>query len=342
MYKDIKLTPINDSIKILNISDDEYFSSKYKQYISNSSLALINPSQGGSPSKYKEGLVNNTKYSSSLVFGSAIHQMILQPESFFVVDDIDRPTAKLGLVADYLYNHFTVKSISIEDSQLIEASNEVNYYKNKLTESRKEAIVKNTFNYLQKRKAFEDTYSGNKEPIFLDANSREKLGRCIYSYTHNKNIYDILSLEDVSRNEETLFFDIHAAYRAQDTVLHLKAKLDNFGYNDSTIILNDLKTTGHWLDKFSESFKQYHYYRQVAMYVWMLYHYCIKENISLNPDIYVNMLLISTIPEYKSGVFRVNNNNIRRGIIEMKDLLQRVAYCTITNNFTDGNLESNI
>lgn len=42
---DIKLSPNLESIRREKISDQEYFSKKYSNYISNSRLKLINPDQ---------------------------------------------------------------------------------------------------------------------------------------------------------------------------------------------------------------------------------------------------------------------------------------------------------
>ena len=63
----IKLRPLLDTIKLLDISDEEYFGSNYRDYISNSRLKLINPDQGGSPELYKQGL--GSSISDSLYFG---------------------------------------------------------------------------------------------------------------------------------------------------------------------------------------------------------------------------------------------------------------------------------
>ena len=49
---EIKISPIIDSVYREKISDKEYFSEKYKDYISNSRLGLINPERGGNPDKY--------------------------------------------------------------------------------------------------------------------------------------------------------------------------------------------------------------------------------------------------------------------------------------------------
>ena len=55
---DIKLSPVLESVYRSKISDAEYFSSSYSNYISNSRLKYINPDQGGSPSLYNKGIEN--------------------------------------------------------------------------------------------------------------------------------------------------------------------------------------------------------------------------------------------------------------------------------------------
>ena len=49
-FKDFKVIPILDSIKRVDMSDEEYFSKTYRNYVSNSRLKNINPVEGGSPS----------------------------------------------------------------------------------------------------------------------------------------------------------------------------------------------------------------------------------------------------------------------------------------------------
>ena len=61
-HEEIILTPILDSIEFIGMSDEEYFSDKYSNYISNSKLSLINPIQGGSPELYKEGVKEQQQF----------------------------------------------------------------------------------------------------------------------------------------------------------------------------------------------------------------------------------------------------------------------------------------
>ena len=52
-FSDFKIIPVMDSIKRLDIDDEIYFSRKYSNYISNSRLKYIDPSEEGSPELYK-------------------------------------------------------------------------------------------------------------------------------------------------------------------------------------------------------------------------------------------------------------------------------------------------
>ena len=322
----IILEPIIDSIEYKDITDDEYFSDKYKDYISNSRLSLINPEQGGSPEKYLNGLKNSV--SDSLYFGSAVHEMILQPESFHIEKSVDRPTAKMGFMADYLYKYYLKGGLSIED--VIEASDKIDYYKGKMDDKKIYNVFEKCTPYWESRSKLKDN---DKIPIFLDEKSRNKLYKCLESVNNNIEIQDLLHpkgiVEDpLSMNEAALFIDVKAKFEDKECILKLKAKLDNFtiDFESNKIVLNDLKTTGHFIDQFENSFKKYCYYRQMALYIWMLTLYAKKyHNISKISSLNANMLLISTIPDFKSGIYKVSKQEISKGYNEFKFLLQEVA-----------------
>lgn len=127
MHRNVKLIPLLDTIQLIEMSDEEYFSDKWAGYISNSKLALINPDQDGSPQIYKEGLSKHSKYSDSLVFGSAVHELVLQPKEFAVVNNVDRPTAKMGAMADELYKTFLSNKGVVSDKDIIAASDKIDY-----------------------------------------------------------------------------------------------------------------------------------------------------------------------------------------------------------------------
>lgn len=58
---------IPESIKLLKMTDAEYFSSKYNDYLSNSKIGLLNPEEDGSLEKFLTGFKSG--YSSSFELG---------------------------------------------------------------------------------------------------------------------------------------------------------------------------------------------------------------------------------------------------------------------------------
>lgn len=319
------VVPLIDTLEFKNITDDEYFGPDYKSYISNSRLSLINPEQDGSPDKF---LHNKHKSSSSLSLGSAVHELVLEPDEFRLVDNVDKPTAKLGMMADYLYKYFLLNK-NVTKEQVLEASEAVDYYKGKMTDSKIDNVLTSCWDYWSNRVVYEMKAGNYKIPIFLDNGSIQKCKGCVKSVTDNKAIQDLLHPEDcISMNESALFMNF--LYKNEDTecVLKFKAKLDNFTIDTftNTIVLNDLKTTGHYVDKFSESYEKYHYYRQVACYAYLLKLYAEKyHDIKEVNSLQCNFLLVSTIPNYESSVFRVNMSDFERGWDEFIKLMDMVG-----------------
>lgn len=339
MHRNIKLTPLFDTIQLIEMDDEEYFSDKWKDYISNSKLALINPAQDGSPEIYKEGLGKHSKYSDSLTLGSAVHELVLQPESFQIVTEVNRPTAKMGAMADELFKKYLTSEGVLSDEDFIKASDKVDYYKGKMDKVKIDNVIDKCSEYWISRKEWESNNSvSDKEPIYLDIKSREKLQLCMTSVETNKEVQELLHPEGlfnepISMNEAALFMNVKAELNNKEVILKLKGKLDNFTIDTDTneVVLNDLKTTGHWLTDFGDSFKKYHYNRQMAMYCWMLRSY-VQETYKVKPDsLTANMLLVSTVPDFRAGIFKVTNGEIRKGFLEFKDLLQRVAYCELND-----------
>ena len=343
---DIKLIPLLDTIQLLDISDDVYFSKQYSNYISNSRLKLINPDQGGSPMLYKKGF-DSSGSSDAFFRGSAVHCIVLQPDDYVIAPLTTRPTAKLGFVADECYKSFT-ETLSVTDEQIIAAATKIDYFKDSLTPERIASIRTCCQDYWSGRSDWESRSGNTKEPIFLDAKSWDIVTTCIKSVENNKDIQKLLHPEGIKQepiicNEGTLLMDVRAIVDGQETVLKLKAKLDNFTINleTNTIVLNDLKTSGHILADFgSNSFINYHYSRQGAMYLWMLKLYAEKTYNLVNPNMYVNFMVVSTIPDYRSGVYKCKNCEIAQGMYEFKRLLRMVASCEIYGY--DGGMGTNI
>lgn len=326
----IEITPILDTLRLEDIDDAVYFSEKYSGYISNSRLSLINPEQDGSPEKFFEGLSSHKIYSDSLVFGSAVHELVLQPESFELIESVDRPTAKCGFIADIVYRK---DGHMPSDEELLKAAVEVDYYGGLLSETKMDKLKTSIINYLRNRALFEHKYNGDKTPIYLDVKSRDKLKSCLEALEQNKKIQDLLHptgvIEDpISCNEKTILLDVEVKVDdLEPFVLRLKSKLDNYTIDkeNNVITVNDVKTTGKRVNEFDDAIMNYHYYRELGMYTYLL-SLCAKKFYNMeNPIIKGNFLVVSTIPNYYTKVVPITKKLLMKGFEEFSTLLRLVA-----------------
>ena len=341
--KDIKLTPLLDTLQLVKISDAVYFSPQYSHYVSNSRLGLINPRQGGDPDKFFEGF-KGEGYMPAFELGSAVHELVLQPEYFELAGDLGKPTAKLGAMADALYPKFLGGEITSAD--VIEASNKVGYYKGKMTETKIKDVIEKSREYWQNRQKDEFDLSQDKEVIFLDHKSRETVLSCVEALQTNEAVQKLLHPEGIletpiSENEQTIVLDVRAECPNGKTfTLHLKSKLDNYTIDKESniIVVNDIKTIGKVVSEIDNNIRLYRYSREMAMYIYLLKLYAEKFQGMVNPKIRSNYLVVSTIPDFYSKVRPVTYGEIREGFHEFQILLKYVAYQIAYHDYSlDGN-----
>ena len=326
---EIKLTPLLDTLQLIKISDAEYFSPKYGEYISNSRLGLLNPRQGGSPESFFTGF-KDEGFISSLVIGSAVHELVLQNESFELAPALGKPTAKMGAMADELYPVWLEHPIRTSD--ITEASNKINYYKGKLTPDRIKQVNEQCIPYWKARKQL--VSNSNKELIYLDDKSRDTVYNCVEALTNNPQVQELLhpsGLIDapISLNENALLLDVQAECPNGKTfIMHLKAKLDNFTIDleSDTVVVNDVKTIGKVVSEIDSNISKYHYSRELAMYLFLLRLYVIKEYGIENPTMKANYLVVSTVPQYYTKVRAMTKKECYAGLHEFRTLLRYAAY----------------
>lgn len=326
---EIKLTPLLDTLQLVKISDAEYFSPKYGECISNSRLGLLNPRQGGSPESFFTGF-KDEGFISSLVIGSAVHELVLQNESFELAPALGKPTAKMGAMADELYPVWLEHPIRTSD--ITEASNKINYYKGKLTPDRIKQVNKQCIPYWKARKQL--VSNSDKELIYLDDKSRDTVYNCVEALTNNPQVQELLhpsGLIDapISLNENALLLDVQAECPNGKTfIIHLKAKLDNFTIDleSDTVVVNDVKTIGKVVSEIDSNISKYHYSRELAMYLFLLRLYVIKEYGIENPTMKANYLVVSTVPQYYTKVRAMTKKECYAGLHEFRTLLRYAAY----------------
>lgn len=333
-----KIELIPNSIKILNISDEEYFSEKYSNHISNSKLKLINPKEGGSPELFFSE--EKQDYNKSLEYGTALHNLILQSKEFKLLNYKDKPNAKLGIFIDNLVKYRKQKYKIIDAIE--KASEDANYYKNKITKKlfRKslEKGLKYYFDlYYDKLKSTDE-----KENIIVSCDILEQLQDSLKCYYGCKQIRNYIE-SDNSFNEQAIFSEFKVTLENnEECILPFKLKIDNYVIDEinKTITLNDLKTTSKPIDYFmgykfyDELFEEYkgylgsfhkmHYYRQLAIYIYILQQ-IYKEKYIYN----TNIIVAGPKPDYGFALIPIQNAYIEKGILEFKELMFRVAFHTL-------------
>jgi len=320
-----QIIPIADSARRLKISDAEYFSPTYGEYISNSRLKYINPAEGGNFQLFKRPPKFTT---TSLKNGTVVHARMLEKETFSLAEKMQKPTAKLGEVVDKIIK-YRKSGEAIYDS-IKKACEEVDYYAESW-EKKIPDIIKKGFAYYMKAKDLdENTFT-------LDDKNYEIATSAIASLEANKTIMNKLNPTDIfgspikSYNEDALFLDFAVIYKSRVAILKVKAKADNWSIDEDgkLLTINDLKTSGHFIDGFmkeSGSLFTYHYYRQAALYKTMLEEVAKKEyGYNHNWNFEFNFLVVQTIGNYASACYRVSDSLLEKGKLEYEDLLKRVA-----------------
>lgn len=333
LIQQIKITPLYDTIRLEKISDEEYFSKRYSNYISNSRLGLLK-SKGAQA--FFDGL-GEGDYNASFAFGSALHELYLQPELFELIDSVFKPTAKAGVMADYLYNN---DGTFPSDDDIKIATYKCNYYKDKLTSKRLQEFKDKAFPYWRDRFLFEQNNpKSEKTRIYTDEKSVGTLKCCLNSINNNENFKNLIHPtfvieEPYSANEQAILLDIQIEIPGHEARIYkLKAKLDNFTIDkeENTITVNDLKTTSRAAVEFDPTY--FSYERELSFYSFLL-KICAEKFFDLkSPKIKGNFLVVSTIPEYNSLIYPMTDKLFKNGWKEVVYLLKVVAYLNIIKGY---------
>lgn len=216
--------------------------------------------------------------------GSAVHEVLLQPDEFELAPNLGKPTAKLGAVVEEIYN-LRQKGCKLHDA-IHQACNKISYYVNSIDKKIPFIIEKGLKYYLSRLEFDKKTYI--KEQIHLSEPDYKTVSGCIESCKSNRTIMSKLHPTDVfgdpiqSFNEDALFIDFLVTYKGRCVTLPFKLKADNWtiDFDEKIVTLNDLKTSGHFVSGFMDkghSFENFCYARQMGCYASILWYYCQRK-----------------------------------------------------------------
>ena len=357
IFKQFKVKIIPSSIQRVQMDDATYFSPAYDDYVSNSKLGLLNPTQGGSPQKFLEGFKKGST-SDAFSLGSAVHQLTLEPE-IYELSPIVKPSGKLGNV--YIkYQEYRKKGEPMEKS-IILACSDIDYYKSEIVNTNTKGIglparlktaIKKVLPYALADKP-EKTPDG-KTLIYLTSDLYDKCVGCTNSLKSHKVIQKALNWTS-SYCEDVILCDIEVSFPKDfndslsemlTTTVKVKIKIDNWtiDHDLKLFVLNDLKTTGKPVQYFMGykkqelgflgerneifipgSFQVFHYHRQMGMYLYVLNEY-VKKEFGEGYKSSANMLVVETIASNQANNYQVIEEHIRSGFAEFSELLKRAAY----------------
>lgn len=337
LISQIKIKPILDSLKLENISDEEYFSERYNNYISNSRLGKL---KKDGAKAFFEGFKDDGSYNQSFDFGGKLHQLCLQSESYELIDTVFKPTAKAGIVADYLYKS---DGTTPTDDDIKVASIKCNYYKDKLTSNRLLEFKQKAESYWRDRFIYENDNpfkEGDKERIYTDEKSCSLLKSCLQSLNDNEAVQKLLHPTGLTEdpyvaNERTILLDIEATVPGYESRIYkLKAKLDNFSIDkeENKLVINDVKTTSRLAKDFDPAY--FSYFREIAGYMFLL-KLCAKKFFNLTDNVKTegNFLVVSTVPDFNSLVYPMTPKMFKQGWHEYSFLLKTVVYLNIVKGY---------
>ena len=322
----IKITPLLNSLQLIDIPDNLYFGSQYsKEYISNSRLGVL---KKDGVKAFFEGIPQ--VYNPSFETGTLIHENVLEPDKYEVIKGVFKPTAKAGLMADALYKS---DGTFPTDDEIKAQSYIVGYYKDKLTSNRLKEFRNKAESYWRDRFLYEQNNpKSDKERIYTDERNFELLNNCLKTLGENNEIQKLLHPtglveEPITGNEKTILMDIKMEVPEHESRIYkLKAKLDNFCIDteENTIIVNDLKTCGKPIAMFDPTY--YSYQREISFYSYLLSLVAKKFYNIEKPKFKGNFLVVSTVPEYDTMVYPMTPKLFKSGLEEVKYLLRIVAY----------------
>lgn len=315
----------------MEIKENDYYS---LPGVSNSSLKLINPEQGGSPRKFKAFALDRTESveTPSLRNGKLIHLYAENPQ-MFKVSDITKPSEMLSSWVEDVYNNLhgiTEAEVSIDNDELKQSA--INNRNGRYKNLKDEALVWTTF-----ITGFDYLYYliSKSTHIIMDKATFETVNGATESLKNNDTIRPLLFSGDDplywaqrSYNELPVQWDIVVNIDGTDQVLNCKALIDRLTVDtiSKVVKLIDLKTTSKSLSLFKNAFEDYHYYRQLAFYKIAVKQFLDIQFPDIKFEIECYIIAVETIGQYESAVFRVSDEYLIKGDNEVNELLSLVGY----------------
>jgi hypothetical protein len=294
---------------------------------SNSSLSLINPSQGGHPLKLVSFFTENNEEERALSLerGKLIHLYMENPEGF-AISSVPKPSDKLAIAADNLIADLLTATDTIEITDEMILANVRNVGWN--SKWGDEAILKNTKDGI---KSYVQEVLANKDKHILSESTAKTVQSCIKAINENELINVLITpcVNETVYTEHTILWESRGFKR--------KAKLDRFHVDLEAKVIRhfDYKSSGGSIMTFEGTFESYRYYRQFAYYEEALNNF-IAITLNQNPDdwkIHHYVIVIETTEPFATTVYEVTSFWLEEGRKEIAAIDNILNIHYKANNF---------
>jgi len=312
------------------MNEKQYYKEKG---VSNSSLNWFLYSPAYFRKRLDEEIAEEQKSWQSI--GRKVHMAILEPEEFeknyiyleyqqpkspqqkqfceeYVKDRRNRPKAtKISSKIKAYGKAYNTKAIKEEDVK-------------KKAESLQRKL-KDYINYLEKSKEYKDILTK------AEWNLINRLKEAVFEHKIATEVLGMGGSNELFKSQISAYSELPIFWKyPTDIDVDCKSMVDRLVIDkeNKTIKLIDLKTTSN-IGKFSDSFNDYSYYRQLAFY-WLAVYYMAKNDSSI-PDIrdykketYIIALQKRDIPECR--VYKIPEHKLNEGLAEIERILPEIAW----------------
>lgn len=306
----------------------------YKQpIISNSSLGYINPEEDGYPQKLKSFLDGTLPQlrTQSLENGELVHKYKLEPNEFDVLP-MNKPSDAICDMIDKVFREIPDATLPLESYKDVAGVIilESDYQTNWKPETRIAKVIEAGSEYF----GFLIQSTGKR---LIDFSTHEVIKSCVASISRNESVSKLLDDSQLpegceAHNEYEIYWE---PTDSTGNSHKAKSKLDRIilNHKKKTFTIVDLKTLSKNINRYPQSFKYWHTYRQLAFYIDAAQSVFTEFTPSENHYI----AAVMTSMPYTSRVFQVSSQGdwVSDGRTEYKSLLDRVTVHQSSQNWED-------
>jgi hypothetical protein len=326
--------------ELLEESYKELESQFYKDrfYFSYSSITKLLWNPAVFHSMYVLGLGRNEQKTDTMIKGSLIHCMILEPDKIqerYLVSDIAIPTANTKAVVDRVYKqHIDFKTNNATDKKdlkeyesiILEVLKYMNLHQSLSTDKQRIAkiLTPDAISYWNFLVAKEGK-------MLIDRATLDYCASVAEVFKQDSEICKTLGIGITDFDNVEVFNELELQWAMTKTNIGLKGVVDNIkiDHNHKMITINDIKTTSKDLNDFSESVEHYSYWLQTIIYLKLVY----TKFYDLYPSYNYEFNFIVVDRNTLTYIFRVSQDTLIEWFDRFDGILKIVRYHYDKNDF---------